>query len=197
MAEIKIEKKSLPWLWIIIGLIIVGLLLYFLFFRNNDNNSIAEDDRIPTNTVNTTTADKATDDPVSQYVAYINNDRMMTLDHAYTNGALLHLVKAIQMKAEQVGYNVRADLDRVESIANAITKDPMTTTHADSIHDAATILHTVMANMQQAKFPGLQNEMAEVKEAATSIDPSVQTLNQKPAVKSFFDKSAQLLQRMN
>ena len=197
MAEIKIEKKSLPWLWIIIGLIIVGLLLYFLLFRNNGENSITKDDSITTNTAQVTTPDKATDDPVSQYVAYINSDRMMTLDHEYTNGALLHLVKAIQAKARQVGYNIRADLDRVESIANDITKDPVTTTHADSISNAATILHTAMANMQQAKFPGLQNEIAEVKEAATSIKPNVQTLNQKNAVKSFFDKSAQLLQRMN
>lgn len=38
MAEIKIEKKKPIWPWIV-ALLIIGALIYFVFFRNNEANS--------------------------------------------------------------------------------------------------------------------------------------------------------------
>jgi len=45
MAEIKVEKKAPVWPWIIAA-IIVGVLLYFLFFRDKEaeNEAIEEVD---------------------------------------------------------------------------------------------------------------------------------------------------------
>ena len=54
-----------------------------------------------------------------------------------------------------------------------------------------------MQNMQKAKYPDLTAQAAEVRTAANSIIPDVLTLDQRDAVKSFFQKSADLLQNMN
>lgn len=41
MAEIKIEHKKQVWPWVLVGLVIFALLLYFLVFRDNGKNTEA------------------------------------------------------------------------------------------------------------------------------------------------------------
>jgi hypothetical protein len=43
MAEIKIEQKN-RFGWLLVGLIIVALLLYFLVFRDSENRTVTEED---------------------------------------------------------------------------------------------------------------------------------------------------------
>jgi hypothetical protein len=95
----------------------------------------------------------------------------MSLDHAYTNEALLKLIEATNAKADEVGYEVRADLEKVKEYAEMITKDPFETTHADNIRKAADILTNVLQNIQKAKYPGLADEVGELKSASESIKP--------------------------
>lgn len=201
MAEIKIEKEKTIWPWILLGIVLLGLLLYFFVFRDNDADATAQ-------TMENTTSQAAMPDTVAygttynsssvaDYVSYINGTQAMGLDHNYTNGALLRLASAVQAKAEQINYDVKADMDRVKELADKITKDPMATTHANSIKQAAAILSSAMQRMQQAKFPDLSAESEEVSKAAGTISPEVLTLEQKEAVKSFFNESADLLQKMN
>jgi len=73
----------------------------------------------------------------------------------------------------------------------------MATRHADKIRSAADALSTSLQNMQQAKYPGLSTEAADVKSAASAINPAKLTLDQRDAVKSFFREAADLLNKMN
>lgn len=189
MTEIKIEKKKPVWPWILIGLGIIALLIYLLGFRDRKEDEADTADLISVNENNST---------VAAFVNYVEVDtNKMSLDHAYTNEALLKLTDATSAMAGEIGYDVRADLDKVKEYATQITKDPFETTHADNIRKAADILTNVLQNMQQAKYPGLTNEVAELRNASASINPAVLTLDQKDAVKSFFGKAADLLQKMN
>jgi hypothetical protein len=77
----------------------------------------------------------------------------MSLDHAYTNEALLKLIEATNAMANEVGYEVQADLEKAKEYAEMITKDPFETTHADNIRKAADILTNVLQNIQKAKYP--------------------------------------------
>jgi len=54
-----------------------------------------------------------------------------------------------------------------------------------------------LQNIQKAKFPDLADEVQELKSASESIKPEVLTLEQKDAVKNYFAKAANLLQKMN
>jgi hypothetical protein len=78
-----------------------------------------------------------------------------------------------------------------------ITTDPFETTHADNIRKADDILADVLQNIQTANYPGLADEAAALKSASESIKPGVLALEQKNAVKDYFEKAADLLQKMN
>ena len=99
--------------------------------------------------------------------------------------------------AGEVGYDVQADLDKVIEYAEMITNDPFETTHADNIRKAGDVLTNVLQNIQKAEYPGLTNEVAELRNTSESIEPGVLTLDQKDEVKNFFSKAAKLLQKMN
>ena len=99
--------------------------------------------------------------------------------------------------ADEVNYDVKADLESAKQHADSITHDPFETTHANHIRAAADIYSGSLQNMQQAKYPNLASEAAEVKTAANGINPEVLTLEQRDAVKGFLHKAASLLQKMN
>jgi len=200
MAEIKIEQKKPVWPWVIVGLILAALLMYFLVFRESGKNSeaLSEADYANNSTKPDLIAVKENNSTVAAYVNFFENSELkMSLDHAYTNEALLKLTDAVNAMANEVGYEVRADLDKVREYAKMITIDPFETTHADNIRKAADILTNVLQNIQKAKYPGLVAEVEELKSAAGSIRPEVLTLDQKDAVKNYFAKASDLLQKMN
>ena len=191
MTEIKIEKKKPAWPWI---LLVFGLLVavWFFVFRNDKDKPVETADK-------TTLIDRhENNNIVAAYVAFINSDtNTMSLDHAFTSEALIKLTDAIDAMATDAGYDIKADIANAKQIAEEITKDPMLTNHADKIRSAANVLSNALQNMQKAKYPELSNEAADVKSAAVAINPETLTLDQRDAVKSFFRKAANLLNKMN
>jgi hypothetical protein len=192
MAEIKVEKKQATWPWIIFGIIIIVALIYFIF-------KIMEKEGVHDNpqAINLTSVNE-NNSAVAAFISFVNTDTVnMGLDHAYTHEALTRLTEAIEVVAKKRDMAVPAGLDMVEQYAAEITKNPYETSHADNIRKAADILSIAIQNMQQVNYPSLGKEAAALKDAAATINPDVLTLNQKEAVKSFFKKAADLLQKMN
>ncbi|TDD96885.1 hypothetical protein [Flavobacterium cellulosilyticum] len=200
MAEIKIEQKKPIWPWLLLGLVIVGLLVYFLVFRDNGENTevVPEADSITNTNESDLLGVKENNGTVAAYVNFVENSKeKMSLDHEYTNEALLKLIEATDATANAVGYEVHADLEKAREYAKMIEQDSIETTHADNIRKADDILTNVLQNIQKAKYPELTNEVAELKIASESIKPGVLTLEQKDAVKNYFEKASDLLQKMN
>ncbi len=200
MTEIKIERKKQVWPWILAVLGIIALLVYFLVIRDSSTSAevVSEADFIS----NTNKADlidvNENNLTVATYVKYVENTKeMMGLDHVYTNEALLKLIEATNAMANEVGYDVKADIEKAKEYAKMITEDPFETTHADNIRKADDIIATVLQNIQKANYPGLADEAKALKSAAASIKPGILVLDQKDAVKDFFAKAAELLQKMN
>ncbi|MCM4167627.1 hypothetical protein KCTC52924_00867 [Arenibacter antarcticus] len=200
MAEIKIEKKKQIWPWLLVGLVIVALLLYFLVFRDNGKNTeaVTEADDITNTNESDLLGVKENNGTVAAYVNFVeNNKEKMSLDHEYTNEALLKLIEATNAMANEVGYEAQADIEKVKEYAKMISSDPFETTHADNIRKADDILTNVLQNIQKSKYPSLVDEVEELKSASESIKFGVLTLDQKDAVKNYFAKAADLLQKMN
>ncbi len=192
MAEIKIEKKPPVWPWILAALALVALLLYFFVWNRDDTDTMATTDEMDM------AGPAASTGAVAEYIDYVNNDAdKMGLDHDYANAALEKLTRAVEAKAADTGYDVKADLDEVQQYADNITKDEFATTHANSIRKADETLARALQNMQMAKYPALSAEAEAVTNAANQINPDVLTLDQKGAVKGFFSRAADLLQKMN
>jgi hypothetical protein len=200
MAEIKIEQKKQLWPWVLACLVIAVFLLYFLVFRDNGENTevVIEAESITNTNEIDLLAIKENNGTVAVYVNFIeNNKEQMSLDHVYTNEALLTLIEATNAMANEVGYDVQADIEKVKEYAKMISSDPFETTHADNIRNADDILTNILQNIQKAKYPSLADEVAALKIASESIKLGVLTLDQKEAVKNYFAKAADLLQKMN
>jgi hypothetical protein len=135
---------------------------------------------------------------VNAFVVFIESDsNKMTLSHEFTNEALIKLTDATNAMAAEIGYDIKADMEKVKGYADFITRDILNTLHADSIRKSFDLLTNVLQNMQEAYYPGLKNEVTELRNASVSVDPDVLTLNQKDAVKNYFYKAAALLKKMN
>ena len=202
MAEIKIEQKKQVWPWLLAGLVLAGLVIYFLMFRDNDNvnsTEVVTEESYISDTNETNLLDvKENNSTVADFVSFVkNDDNRMSLDHAYTNEALLKLTAATNAMAGEIGYEIQADLEKVEESAILITKEPFETSHAKNIRNAADKSTTALQNMQLAKYPWLSEEVDALKNASAAINPEVLTLEQKDAVKNYFAKAADLLEKMN
>ncbi len=191
MTEIKIEKKSPIWPWI---LLLLGILAaaWFFFIRNDKDEPVETAE-------NTALIDvHENNNIVATYVTFINSDtNTMGPDHTFVSEAFTRLTDAVDAMATEVGYDVKADIVEAKKHVDEITKDPMLTTHGDKIRGAADVLSTSLQKMQQAKYPSLSDEAADLKSAASAINPETLTLDQRDAVKSFFRKAADLLTKMN
>lgn len=201
MAEIKIEKKSPIWPWILLAVAVIVVL--FLVLSNNGDSEEDEDlqeDRIEQGFGGTTDVTRAVinNSAVFAFVSFINDDPdSMGLDHEFTNEALLKLTNATSAMADEIDYDIQKDLDEVRTHADKITNDPFETTHANSIRLSAEILANVLQNIQQKAFPNLAGEADAVIKSVSAIELEALTLDQKGDVKNFFRKSAVLLEKMN
>lgn len=206
MAEIGIEKKKPIWPWIILVLVILAI-LYFLFAGGDDDMDNMDD----TNTeqvVDTTTWDNEMQDTtdawdsddtlgVSGYISYVGDKSRMGIDHEYTNNALIRLMDAVESKAREENVNIDAEMQEIRQQANEVTQDPMATDHANIIKDAGSKIVDALQKIQQEKYPDLSQNVEELRSSLQEIDPSVQTLEQKEEVNSFYDKAADVLQKMS
>ncbi len=192
MTEIKIEKKKIIWPWLLLGLGVAALLVYYLA-KNYSNQELKEEPE-GAKLINT----KGNNSMVQDYVSFIESDtNKMTLDHAFTHKALYKLTDAINAISGQVGYQVNADLEKVKKYADMIIVNPFETTHADNIRLSSDILTNELQNIQKTYYPELSNEITELKNASSSIKPEILALDQKETIKAFFSKAAYLLKKVN
>ncbi|CAN5258722.1 hypothetical protein BH23BAC2_BH23BAC2_18380 [soil metagenome] len=211
MAEIKIEKKQPVWPWILVGLLILGVILYFLLSDNNDDMDTMDDDDMEQvdTTYQTTQANDTGNWPadsevgtsnsesVNNYYAHIGDKSRMGIDHVYTNQALKHLINAIDYKSREHNVDINTDLAEVKRHAMEITDDPMETDHANHIKTAAAKITDALDKIQKERFPNLSGDVNDVRTAVQEIDPSVLTLEQKDKINSFYQEAADVLKKMS
>jgi hypothetical protein len=119
MAEIKIEQKNRfgRGCWLALSSLHC---LYILVFRDNGENTEAVTEPEPITITNETDllGIKENNDIVAAYVNFVeNNKEKMSLDHAYTNEALSKLIEATNAIANEVGYDVQADIEKAKEYA--------------------------------------------------------------------------------
>lgn len=192
MEEEKIEKSRAVWPWIV-GVVIVALAVYLIGFKGQNNDE--QQNTVPIDLQDV----KENNLTVAAFVKFMEVDTMkMELDNTFTEEALLKLVDATNAMAEEIQYDIQGNMEAVILNVNRTKAQPIETTNADSFREAADLLtKTVFKNMQQAKYPGLTNEVVELENSVASINPNVLILDQKAAIKNFFQKAADLLQKMN
>lgn len=192
MTETKIEKKKAVWPWIIGG-ILLALLVYFIGFTYQKET--VPEDLVAIDIQNV----KENNVIVSAFIRFMEVDTMkMELDHTFTKEALLKLVDATNAMADEIQFDIGDNMARAIKYVNRTIADPIETSNAKEFKEAADILtSTILKSMQEAKYPGLTNEVVQIQNAVASINPDVLILDQKDAIKTFFIKVTDLLRMMN
>ncbi|HSO88105.1 MAG TPA: hypothetical protein VLQ91_16255 [Draconibacterium sp.] len=201
MAEIKIVQKKRTGLWLL-AVIVIAILLYFLVFRNNDKVNTTEivtkENYISETNDTNLLGVKENNSTVAAFVSFIENDASsVSFDKAYTNEALSKLNAATEAMAGEIDYDIRADLDKVKESAQLIANEPFETSKAKNIRNVTDMSTTSLQNMQLAKYPWLSDEVEDLRNASTEINPLALTLEQKDAVMNYFAKASDLLEKMN
>lgn len=192
MTEIKIEKKQLIWP-LILGVGIVALLFYF--FSLNDKEEAVQEVEFTEDLIGVTEFNRT----VAAYVNFIKEDTLkMEFNDSFSKEAFLRLVDATNAMADEINYDISANMARVVKYVNRIKADPIETAHADDFRRASDILtNAVLKSMQQSKYPDLASDIVELDNASASIDPEKLILDQTYQVKTFFREAADLLLKMN
>ncbi|PKP47247.1 MAG: hypothetical protein CVT92_17110 [Bacteroidetes bacterium HGW-Bacteroidetes-1] len=192
MTEIKIQKKKSILPYVLFGIFVLGVIVYFLYTSNNE--MISEEPLSKTDLIDV----REDNAQVNAYVSFIQSgDTAMTFDHTFANEALTELANATGALANDLGFDIKTDLDKVKVLAEKIINDPYAVTHSTDIRKAGDIITASLSSMQKAMFPGLSAEAAEVQRTVAKINPQILTLDQKDDVKAFFRSAADLLQKMN
>jgi hypothetical protein len=200
MAEIKIEQKKQVWPWLLAGLVVAALVIYFVMDNDDANTTEADtEENYVSETNESNLVDvKENNNTVAAFISFVENDtNRVSLDNAYANEALLKLTAATHAMAKEIGYDARADLDKVNESTLLVANEPFESSKAKNFRNATDVSTTSLQNMQLAKYPTLADEVDDLKSASSAIDPSAITSEQKDAVKNYFAKAADLLKKMN
>lgn len=209
MAEIKIKKEKPIWPWILVGLAILAIILFFVFADNDDDDYTDDVDDVTTeqrvdDDYNNASDEKDTYDAktasfstaLESYSNYIGETEKMEIDHEYSNGALIYLVNAIEAKANDLKIDVSANLNEARANANKITKDPYKVNHADLIKNSGMIIVNAIRKIQREKFPNLSDNVSRLEQNVASIEKNTETLNQKETVNMFYQSAEEVLSNM-
>jgi len=226
MAEIHIERKErTTWPWVLLGLVLLALLLWWLFSRNNGTRVAAYDTASAyvdsaAGMVNPMPNGNASASTVA-FLAF--NDTVqargdMGIDHQYTASGIHTLATTLQNMAGNAGGNMNAGADanaansgqtggnvpdlqtRVDSmntLADAMQRESSSLKHANFAHQAFMIAADVMKDLQQSRFPNASNDVQQVRQAANDVEAGTPLLDQRSQIRQFFDRAATAVRAMS
>lgn len=212
MAEIRIEEKKspnlLPW---ILGLLALLLVAGIFLIDWDDDDSVAEqtemvdDDYLEDRKA---IADNRKGDEIADVPQSIENFKLfveapqkeMGIHHEYTHQGLMLLsnsLAAIADKYDVDDVDVQSSVKLLREKANVIDNDWKSTKHADHIQEAFMAATKTMQAIQRKHVPEMKGELADVMDQVQKMSPKELTLEQKGAVKGFFDACATALVNMS
>jgi hypothetical protein len=209
MADIDIERKGAApvWPWILLGVLVLALLLWWLLGRNGDDR-VATDPVTPAATMPADTVARTGAIPpaLDEYLTFTQTADPageMGRQHEYTAGGLRRLADAIDAVVQQdtVGdaaiqprlQEFRAQADRLQDTPEDSPQ------HANFAREAFTsageLLETIRANRHPG-VGGLQGQVQQTQQAAADLRPGEPLLDQAERVQRFFDQAGTALRTM-
>lgn len=212
MADIDVERKGSPtWIWWILGLLVLGLILWALMGMGDDDEDVGVVEPAPV--VTPMAGDAGAD--MAAMPTEIQTFRAectemggtptddMGLEHEFTVTCLQNLhqaLAAITVRDTVGGVDVQQQLDDYHSTVTQLQEsEPTATTHAATTREAAMGATRVMEGMRDAYFQAsgeVQTAVQEAVGAAEGLNAQGQLLEQRDAVRGFFRESADALESM-
>jgi hypothetical protein len=213
MAEIRIEEKDKrtggggsAWAWIL-GLIVVGLLVWFLIDAFDGDDDIEEVGVAPETEMieepryeegaATVAGDRELYTNVETYDTYVESlEGNVSLDHNYIHQGITRLVNAINSIGQASDVNLENNRQQAMNLADQMRQNPESTQHANQARQAFVSIAEMINSLQQSgnEFANVQTQ--EVMDAAQAVNPQELLTNQGDAVKNFFTEARQTVNEM-
>jgi hypothetical protein len=205
MADINIEKKSpTTWIWWVLGLVILGLLLFWLLTPGTRDQVALVDDDPAAETMPATAPPTAAPAGAAMVVQEYRErcapqqPGQMALDHQHTAECLRRLADAIQTSVRQQPQ-AQADphLQNARQVADQLEASPAdAANHSQMTRDGFQSITTAFQEMQAEMRMGLDAEIQRLQQTAESVDPGTPMLDQRQRVQDFFNQAGNVLDRM-
>ncbi len=213
------------WPWVLAGIVAIGLVWYLVADNNDGNNTERESAYIESNDGfggsrgtdgsmsdrdrardasadnsfgNNNRAQRTGIAEVGEFVEFVKSDLKKSdikdLDHAKIQQAFRHLTEATEATALQVGYNSANIETARQRVENFVGTQPSSTSE---IKETAEIISNELANIQQSKFPDLNNKASKLKEASADIKTNQPITDQAGEINDYLSQAADLLEEMD
>lgn len=209
MADIDIQRKGPAiWPWII-GLLVLGLLTWALLEMFDTDEVVEEPVATAVDPAPVAPAPAVGDAgdaggaavpaAVQQYLTTCapREPGAMGLDHQSTSGCIRQLVDAVEAVLQdpaRSGIDVQAPLQAARQQAQQLEQSAnQSAQHAGMTRDAFVSIATLLNSVQDARYPGLEGQAAQLEEAARSVQASDDLLDQREPVQRFFRQAGDLL----
>jgi hypothetical protein len=199
MAELKIQKKQRsPWPWITGIIIFAGFIWFMLTYvympTNNDNEMLAEDKSFagqhykpPVDTVN----------EVREFIYYARNTTPSTTARKYTEQGLIKLQSALSYLADNVDSTNDIITSKIDSLDLTIVKiDTSSKYYLTELKPAFSAAVRAMESIQQINYPGMSDNISNLKATENSIDVRKSLNSQLDKIKLFFIEAGKALEHM-
>jgi hypothetical protein len=207
MAEIRVEpRERTRWPWILLGLALLALLVWWLVSRGDRENVVATETQrgAVADTVSATGVGTAEGTPgaVNEFIRFVEQNQSQfatTLSHQFTADGIRRLAAALGEITERDtvgGAALRPRLDTLRQRADALQRNEESTNHSRYARDAFAQAASIMDDLRQRQYPNVANEVTQVREAAQAIKPGQLLLEQDDEVRRFFERSGAALRAM-
>jgi hypothetical protein len=210
MAEIKIEKKSPIWPWILLIILILAVIVYYVS-TNTDGDSIFDNE---TNTEvrdtisnvhpahGTTMPYMGTLNAVQEFESSVTDSVRIGVDSTYTKTAIVNLARVVTLKADELDVQSSMALENLKfySDPNYTTTDTELPADKDVYGNFKTVskdIVTVLESIQSENYPSLKEDILELKQTSSKIDTNIATKEQQVTVQTFFTKAKKVVNDMN
>lgn len=202
MADIDVERKGTPaWIWAILGLLVLGLLLFLLLTPTRDQVAVVDPatEPMPPPAVVEEPVPVAPAE-VEQYMTQCapGEPAEMGVEHEYTSDCIQRLASAIDAAVPDERLTaVRPQLENARDAAQRLAESPPDALdHSQLARDGLTALASVFESLQQQWYPGLAAPVGELRQSAERIQPDELLLEQRPEVQRFFSQAGGVLNQM-
>lgn len=212
MAEIKIEKKSPIWPWILLVLAVIAIIVYFVYNNDNNTNTIYDNDarsetsdNIP-NTFDprygTATPNGDSNVAIQEFENSVLDSSRIAVDSIYTKTAIVNLAKVVSMKADELDIQPSLALENLKFYSEQVpvSTDTEIPGKKDIYNNFKTVskdIVTVLESIQTENYPFLEDDVKELKQTSSKIENNIATQEQQTTVQTFFEKAKEVVNNMN
>jgi len=207
MAEIKIEKKSPIWPWILLLIAVIAMAVYFVYYNNsfNENNKVENESR---DTISNSYEHPSTvphmefNTVVQEFTSSIADSTRIGMDATYTKTAIINLAKVVTLKAEEANLQSSNALENLKTYSNQMDGTKASEVNKNSMMEEnfKTVFNDivlVLESIQTQSYPSLKNEVSELKQTSNNIDNKVAIKEQQNTIQAFFIKARTVVNNMN